>query len=65
MQSKLLQNDADFEQALPFDANVLHVDNTPVYTVQAVEGSTHPAPLVTQPVKNVLHSALDFRVFAA
>ena len=65
MQSKTLQNKADFVQALPFYVNVLHVDNTPVYTLQLAVLSTHPAPLVTQRVKNVLHSVLDLSVFAA
>ena len=33
--------------------------------MQAEDGSTHPAPFVTQPAKKVLQSELDVKVFAA
>ena len=36
-----------------------------MYAVHKVAGSTHPAPLVTHPVKKVLQSALVVRVLAA
>ena len=39
--------------------------NVPVYAIHPADGSIHPAPLVTQPFKKVLQSALVVIVFAA
>ena len=55
----------DLEQETPFYEKVLHVDNTPVYVVQAVEESMHPAPFVLHPAKKLLQSELVVRVLGA
>ena len=65
VQVKALQNKADFVQAEPLYVNVLQVARVPAYDVHYVAGSTHPAPLVTQPDKKLLQSALVVIVFAA
>lgn len=64
-QSNDLQNKADLVQDMAFEENVLQVDSVPVYSVQAAEGSTQPAPFVTHPVKKALQSELVFKVFDA
>ena len=52
-------------QVAPLYVNVLQEAKDPAYALHTVDGSTHPAPLVTQPVRKVLHSALVFSVLSA
>ena len=65
VQSNALQKEADFVQAEPLYVNVLQVARVPEYNMQPWDGSTQPAPLVTQPGKKLLQSVLVVNVFAA
>lgn len=65
VQSKGLQNAVNLVQAIPLYEKVLHNAKPPLYEEHAVVGSTHPAPLVTHPVRKALQSELVVRVFAA
>lgn len=58
VQSIALQNPVVFVHNLLDSENVAQVGSVPLYTVQAVDGTTHPPvdkPFQTHPEKNALH----------